>query len=84
MTTDPYRARRTGPRRLRLVTASIGAAAAVGTGALAWSVTSHDSTATTTASDSSTTGSSSDSFSSSSSLPQTSTSGSADASSGGS
>ena len=38
MQTDPFEARRTGAHRLRVVTASIGAAAVVGTGALAWSV----------------------------------------------
>jgi hypothetical protein len=83
MQTDPSHARRTGPRRLRVITASIGAAAAVGTGALAWSVAAHDST-TTAASDGSTTSTSGGQFSSSSSLPQSSTSGSANASSGGS
>ncbi|HEV7187434.1 MAG TPA: hypothetical protein VGN28_06020 [Blastococcus sp.] len=36
MQTDPFEARRTGAHRLRVVTASIGAAALLGTGAIAW------------------------------------------------
>jgi hypothetical protein len=45
MQTDPFEARRRGLHRLRLVTASIGAAAAVGTGAIAWSVASQTASA---------------------------------------
>ncbi|MET0765151.1 MAG: hypothetical protein ABWY29_09820, partial [Blastococcus sp.] len=47
MPTDPFEARRTGARRLRVLTASLGAAAVVGTGALAWSVAAPSATATT-------------------------------------
>lgn len=45
MQIDPFEARRTGAHRLRVVTASIGAAALVGTGALAWSVAANTASA---------------------------------------
>jgi hypothetical protein len=51
MQNDPFEARRTGVRRLRVVTASLSAAAVVGTGALAWSVAAPTATAATTTSD---------------------------------
>jgi hypothetical protein len=38
MHTDPFEARRRGLHRLRVVTASLGAAAVVGTGALTWTL----------------------------------------------
>lgn len=98
MQTDPFEARRTGAHRLRVVTASIGAAAVVGTGALAWSVAAN--TASASAGTSSGNGEVSDDGSTSTSttttndddqfvvpdqLPQTSTlGGSSHASSGGS
>jgi len=87
MQTDPFEARRTGAHRLRVVTASIGAAAVVGTGALAWSLVTASASAsagqasTSTSDDSSTSG---NSFSQSSTLPQTSSAGGVHASSGGS
>jgi hypothetical protein len=87
MQTDPFEARRTGAHRLRVVTASIGAAAVVGTGALAWSLVtdstsaSADQSPTSTSDDPSAPG---NSFSQSSTLPQSSSSGSVHASSGGS
>ena len=89
MQNDPYQARHTGAHRLRVVTASIGAAAVVGTGALTWSLVTDSTSASAdqTSSGTSTsddTSSSSNSFSQSSSLPQSSNSGSVDASSGGS
>jgi hypothetical protein len=88
MQTDPFEARRTGAHRLRVVTASIGAAAVVGTGALTWSLVTDTPSASAdqTSSDDSTTSNSTsdDGFSQSSTLPQSSTSGSANASSGGS
>ena len=87
MQTDPFEARRTGAHRLRVVTASIGAAAVVGTGALAWSLVSDSSSASahqssTSTSDDTTTGGGT--FSQPSTLPQSSGSGSVHASSGGS
>jgi hypothetical protein len=88
MQTDPFEARRTGAHRLRVVTASIGAAAVVGTGALTWSLVTDTTSASAdqTSSDDSTTSSSTtdDGFSQSATLPQTSASGGANASSGGS
>jgi hypothetical protein len=87
MQTDPFEARRTGAHRLRVVTASIGAAAVVGTGALAWSLVadstsaSADQSSTSTTNDTSTSG---NTFSQSSTLPQSSSSSSVHASSGGS
>jgi hypothetical protein len=88
MQTDPFEARRTGAHRLRVVTASIGAAAVVGTGALTWSLVTDSTSAsadpssgTATSDDAST---SDDSFGQSSTLPQTSTPGGVHASSGGS
>ena len=88
MQTDPFEARRTGARRLRVVTASIGAAAVVGTGALTWSLVTDTASASadqSTSDDSTTTNSTSDDgFSQPATLPQSSTSGSAHASSGGS
>jgi len=45
MQTDPFEARRTGAHRLRVVTASIGAAAVVGTGALTWSLATNTASA---------------------------------------
>jgi hypothetical protein len=88
MHTDPLEARRAGAHRLRVVTASIGAAAVVGTGVLTWSLVTDTASASAdqSTSDGSTTSSSTsgDSFSQSSTLPQTSTSGSPNASSGGS
>ena len=47
MQTDPFEARRIGAHRLRVVTASIGTAAVVGTGALAWSVAAGSASAST-------------------------------------
>jgi hypothetical protein len=87
MQTDPFEARRTGAQRLRVVTASIGAAAVVGTGALAWSLVTGSTTASADQSSTSTsdgTATSDDQFSQSSTLPQSSSSGSVHASSGGS
>ena len=88
MQTDPFEARRTGAHRLRVVTASIGAAAVVGTGALTWSLVTDTTSASAdqSSSDDSTTSSSTsdDGFSQSPTLPQSGTSGSANASSGGS
>ena len=91
MPTDPFEARRTGAHRLRVVTASIGAAPVVGTGALAWSVAAPTASASTGAttgddevSDDSTTTSDDGQFVAPSQLPQTSSSGSPHASSGGS
>lgn len=92
MPTDPFEARRIGAHRLRVVTASIGAAAVVGTGALAWSVaapTASASTGTTTGDGEvshggSTTTNDDDQFVVPSQLPQTSNSGTSHASSGGS
>jgi hypothetical protein len=84
MQTDPFEARRTGAHRLRVITASLGAAAVVGTGGLAWSIASDTSAAAEQSSTDGSTTSSGDSFSPSSTLPQSSSSGSADASSGGS
>jgi hypothetical protein len=87
MQTDPFEARRTGAHRLRVVTASIGAAAVVGTGALAWSLVtdstsaSADQSSTSTSDDSSTSG---NAFSQPSTLPESSSSGGVHASSGGS
>jgi hypothetical protein len=93
MPTDPFEARRTGARRLRVVTASIGAAAVVGTGALAWSLVTDTTSASagqsstansddgSTSDDSSTSG---NSFGQSPTLPQSGGSGSVHASSGGS
>jgi hypothetical protein len=87
MQTDPFEARRTGAHRLRVVTASIGAAAVVGTGALAWSLVADstsaavDQSSTSTTNDTSTSG---NTFSQSSTLPQSSSSSSVHASSGGS
>ena len=86
MQTDPFQARRTGAQRLRVVTASIGAAAVVGTGALAWSLATDTATASAEqSSDGSTTSSSTsdNGFSQPATVPQSS-SGSAHASSGGS
>jgi hypothetical protein len=87
MQTDPFEARRRGARRLRLTTASLGAAAAVGTGALAWSVAADPAdTATTTdeaSTDESTTTTAGDRFVAPSQVPGSS-SGSSHASSGGS
>jgi hypothetical protein len=85
MPTDPFEARRRGLHRLRLVTASIGAAAAVGTGAIAWSAASQ--TASATAADvSNGTGSTStgSGFAAPAHPPGSTTSGGAHASSGGS
>jgi hypothetical protein len=90
MRDDPFEARRTGARRLRVVTASLSAAAVVGTGALAWSVAAPGASATATTSDEvddstvSSTTSSDDGFVAPSQLPSTTSSGSAHASSGGS
>jgi hypothetical protein len=86
--TDPFEARRIGAHRLRVVTASISAAAVVGTGALAWSVAAGTASASTgqSSSDDGSTGTSGsdDSFVPSPTLPQTSIPGNAHASSGGS
>jgi hypothetical protein len=38
---DPWEVRRTGTRRVRAVTASLGAAAVVGTGMLTWAVAAN-------------------------------------------
>ena len=92
MQTDPFETRRTGAHRLRVVTASIGAAAVVGTGVLAWTVaanTANASAATSTSSEDDSTvttnsDDSGDSFVQVPTLPQTSTSGGSHASSGGS
>jgi hypothetical protein len=93
MPTDPFAARRTGAHRLRVVTASIGAAAVVGTGALAWSIAATTASAATgsTTEDGevpdtgSTTTTDDDQFLVPSQLPQSSTSGHGPhASSGGS
>jgi len=93
MQTDPFEARRTGAHRLRVVTVSIGAAAVVGTGALAWSVAANTASASagTTTEDGqgsddgvSTTTSDDDQLVAPSQLPQTSGSGTMHASSGGS
>jgi len=89
MQTDPFEARRTGAHRLRVVTASIGAAAVVGTGALAWSLVADSTSASADQSSPGTSASDDDStsgnaFSQSSTLPQGSTSGGVHASSGGS
>ena len=84
MQTDPFEARRTGAHRLRVITASLGAAAVVGTGGLAWSIATDTSAAAEQSSTDGSTTSSGGSFSQSSTLPQSSSSGSADASSGGS
>jgi hypothetical protein len=84
MQTDPFEARRTGAHRLRVVTASIGAAAVVGTGGLAWSIATDTSAAAEQSSTDGSSTSSGDSFSQSSTLPQTGSSGSSHASSGGS
>jgi|1186.fasta_scaffold86180_1 hypothetical protein len=89
MQTDPFSARRTGVRRLRVLTTSLGAAAVVGTGALAWSMAAptptaastddaHDSTVTTTST------SDDDQFVPPSQLPGTTTLGGSHASSGAS
>jgi hypothetical protein len=94
MQTDPFEARRSGAHRLRVVTASIGAAAVVGTGALAWSVASTESASAGTTNqngeesdDGGATTSTTDDdgqFVAPYQLPQTSSSGSSHASSGGS
>ena len=93
MQTDPFEARRTGAHRLRVVTASIGAAAVVGTGALAWSVAANTASASagTTSENgdvsddgTSTTSTDDGQFVAPSQLPQTSSAGSSHASSGGS
>jgi hypothetical protein len=88
MQSDPFQARRTGAHRLRVVTASIGAAAVVGTGALAWSVAAGTASASTgqSSSDDGSTGTSGsdDSFVQSPTMPQTSVGGNAHASSGAS
>jgi hypothetical protein len=88
MQTDPFEARRAGAHRLRVVTASIGAAAVVGTGALAWSLVTNTANASAdqSSSDDSTSSSSTsdDGFSQPSTLPQSSAPGPVHASSGGS
>ena len=88
MQTDPFEARRTGAHRLRVVTASIGAAAVVGTGALTWSLVTDTTSASAdqSSSDDSTTSSSTsdDGFSQPPTLPQPSAPGPVHASSGGS
>ena len=92
MQTDPFEARRTGAHRLRVVTVSIGAAAVVGTGALAWSVAANTASASAGTTEDgqgpddgvSTTTNDDDQFVVPSQLPQTGGSGSSHASSGGS
>ena len=90
MPTDPFEARRTGAHRLRAVTASIGAAAVVGTGALAWSVAANTASASagTTSEDGEVSDdgypTDDDQFVAPSQLPHASGSGSSHASSGGS
>jgi hypothetical protein len=85
--TDPFEARRTGARRLRVLTASLSAAAVVGTGALAWSVAAPSATATTSDESDGSTGTNTggdDGFVAPSQLPSTTSSGGSHASSGGS
>ena len=88
MQTDPFKARRTGVHRLRVTTATLSAAAVVGTGALAWSLAPGTATAATTfgASTDNSSGSSSTTgrFAAPSQLPGSTSSGSSHASSGGS
>jgi hypothetical protein len=89
MDTDPFENRRRGTRRLRLTTATLGAAAVVGTGALTWAIAAQSGdTATTTATSGTDSGSTSSdtsgSLSSSSGLSSDDGSGSVAASSGGS
>ena len=89
MQTDPFETRRTGAHRLRVVTASIGAAAVVGTGALAWSVaagTTNAAAQQSTSDDGSTVTPNwdGDSFLQAPTLPQAGIGGNSHASSGGS
>ena len=89
MSDDPYDGRRTGVRRLRTATATVGAAALLGTGALTWSLaagstTAAADTATDTSSGSTTSDTTSDSTTDSAPTVESDDSGRADASSGGS
>jgi hypothetical protein len=88
MQTDPFEARRRGVRHLRITTATLSAAAVVGTGALAWSVADGTATAATTGQTSTdtfgTTTSTGGQFVAPSQLPGSSSSGHSHASSGGS
>jgi hypothetical protein len=88
MRTDPIETRRRGLHRLRMVTASMVAAAVIGTGALTWTVAADETNGATTES-----AGTSDTTNSDTTTPQApsfgttlgrSDSGHADASSGGS
>ena len=86
MSDDPYDVRRTGTRRLRTVTAAVGAAALLGTGALTWALAEGSTTAAAaTTTDSSGEAATSDAATTDSTpTVESDDSGSADASSGGS